>query len=107
MVSNCASAVTSMRAPHSRGPEPSTMATVTSHGGEDYLEDDPTVEVVRWYDRPGWPLGGMQPSIAIAGAFVVGLALGAAVATGELSPLWATVSTTAATRSEPAAMLGP
>jgi hypothetical protein len=51
-------------------------------GGEDYLEDDPTVEVVRWYDRPGWPLGGMQPSIAIAGAFILGLAVGAAVATG-------------------------
>ena len=52
-------------------------------GLEDFMDDEePTTELVLWYDRPGWPLGKLQPSLAIAGAFALGLAVGAAFTAG-------------------------
>jgi hypothetical protein len=57
---------------------PRDYATDLDGGYED--GETPTVEIVRWYERPGWPLGQVPPGIAIAGAFAVGVLLGGASA---------------------------
>jgi hypothetical protein len=43
------------------------------------LDDTSGAELVQWYDRPGWPFGQVPPTLAIAGAFSLGLVLGAGV----------------------------
>jgi hypothetical protein len=41
---------------------------------EDPLEQPPSMEVVHWFDRPGWSFGALPPGAALAGAFVLGAA---------------------------------
>lgn len=52
--------------------------------GADALEDPPTTEVVRWYERPGWPLGKVAPNAALAAAFGLGVAAGIGMVVGTL-----------------------
>ena len=60
----------------------------SEHDPLDYLPDDVEpgsvidthgAELVQWYDRPGWPFGPVPPVLAMAGAFSLGLVLGAGV----------------------------
>ena len=43
------------------------------------LDDGGGAELVQWYDRPGWPFGPVPPTLALAGAFSLGVVLGAGI----------------------------
>ncbi len=47
-------------------------------------EEGPSVEIVHWYERPGWPLGRVPPGVAIAGALAIGALVGGAAACAAL-----------------------
>ena len=42
----------------------------------DQLPDD-DFELVHWYRRPDWRFGAVSPKLALAGAFALGLVIGA------------------------------
>lgn len=53
----------------------------------DLMEGEPpTLEIVRWYERPGWPLGAVPPGVAIVGALALGALVGGAAV---CAALWA------------------
>ena len=52
--------------------------------GADAMDEAPPFQVVRWYERPGWPLGKLPPNVALLGAFGLGMAAGIGLMVGVL-----------------------
>ncbi len=50
--------------------------TAPDLNGDQIPED---YELVHWYNRPGWPFGRLTPTLAVVGAFAVGVVVGAGV----------------------------
>jgi hypothetical protein len=52
--------------------------------GEVIEEEGPGVQIVRWYERPGWPLSSVPPWVALASALALGVIIGGAATWGVI-----------------------